>query len=222
MWRAGPGCLLLWGSWDLNSGLQAWWQVPWPAEPPRQPLKGFWLKVTNFQFFNWLWRIPNSFQVNNITLMRKTTYVLICWEHMEHEETSIIKIIHQLTSPTQWRHNRRAQRDGQGDRAHPSLQTKESYAVAREKELPAVWDWGARGTSFVIKVCYQSASALCKTTDIRTNTRVCNPVSKALPPPSDEGQGGWGVLGDSGLKGRGAWVTVCAFNPALRTEAGRS
>lgn len=92
------------------------------------------------------------------------------------------------------------ERQREGDRAHPSSQSKGSYAAAWEEALPpAVWGWGwGSGTGFGTKVCYANAPVLGST---HTNTRVCkSSFSDGLPPPSDEGQSG--CRATLGLKGR--------------------
>lgn len=84
------------------------------------------------------------------------------------------------------------ERQREGDRAHPSSQTKAGYAVAGEKEPPtSCAGLGARGMSSVTKVSYHNVSVHCKTADIHTNTRVYkSSISNGRPPLSDEGQSG--------------------------------
>lgn len=50
------------------------------------------------------------------------------------------------------------EKDREGDRAHPSSQTKKGYAVVRKKELPTVWFWGGGGHELYDKNLHHNAS----------------------------------------------------------------
>lgn len=136
--RAGGPLLSLGGSWGLSWGHRAWWQVPLPAEPPHLSLMGFKLTLTNFQFFSRLRRIQSSFQVNEIMLIRKTNLCINLLK-LKHEvwkdffyHVEAVKPVHIFkTMETQKDRSQRETREG--DRAHPSSQSKKGYAVVRKE-----------------------------------------------------------------------------------------